>query len=390
MKVLLIATVDPSGKSGHNIATKEIISALIRNDQVDLSLICPYPENNSYIDHVAANLNRVFYLSSKKQFSFWWNFKIQLQMINAIRLILKKEKPDLVITRIGNCLTLPFLISFYKLPYYVLVRGVGSREIKNLSSFPGLQYFWKLVLLLNCRVARQVLVAYEEVKEEVQRYRKPDQPEPVIFPNAVSAALFPLVNKLKARGKIDLALKDCDFVIGYAGSIKKRHGLKYLIVALDDLKSEINNVKAVIVGDGPELESLKNEVNAKGLGDSIIFTGFVEHEDVHLYMAASDILYGVLDPEEVENPIKCYEYLASARPVITSQKEEFEFIAKYGFGEVINSLDYTEITEAIKRLYYLDQSDRCHMGIKGREYVLKNHTWDKLIDYILSDYINST
>jgi len=390
MKVLLIATVDPSGKSGHNIATKEIISALIRNDQVDLSLICPYPENNSYIDHVAANLNRVFYLSSKKQFSFWWNFKIQLQMINAIRSILKKEKPDLVITRIGNCLTLPFLISFYKLPYYVLVRGVGSREIKNLSSFPGLQYFWKLVLLLNCRVARQVLVAYEEVKEEVQRYRKPDQPEPVIFPNAVSAALFPLVNRLEARGKIDLALKDCDFVIGYAGSIKKRHGLKYLIVALDDLKSEINNVKAVIVGDGPELENLKKEVNAKGLDDSIIFTGFVEHEHVHLYMAASDILYGVLDPEEVENPIKCYEYLASARPVITSQKEEFEFIAKYGFGEVINSLDYTEITEAIKRLYYLDQSDRCHMGIKGREYVLKNHTWDKLIDYILSDYINST
>ena len=386
MDVLFITTVDPSGKSGHNIATKEVISAFIRNDKVDLSLICPYPENHNYNNQVADKLNKVFYLSPKKQLSFWWNFKIQLQMITAMRAMLKNNKPDLVVTRIGNCLTLPFLITIYKLPYYVLIRGVGGREIKNLSSFPGLHYFWKLVLLINCRVARQVLVAYEEVKEEVQRYRKPNQSEPVIFTNAVSADLFPLVDRLEARCKTNLAFEDKDFVIGYAGSLKKRHGLKYLIKALREMKAEFINIKGLIVGDGPEMESLKEEVENSGLADRVVFTGYIEHENVHLYMAASDILYGVLDPEEVENPIKCYEYLASARPVITSHKKEFAFVDKYGFGVNINELDDKEIIEAIKRLYNLDQSERLHMGIKGREHILKKHTWDNISDYILDDY----
>jgi glycosyltransferase involved in cell wall biosynthesis len=387
MKVLLIATVDPSGKSGHNIATKEVVMALLRNKKVELSVIYPEPENGSYLYAAKRELQQKVYLSAKNTSSLWWNFKIQFQIISAFKKVFNENKPDLIITRMGNCLTLPVLGIYYKIPYYVLIRSLGYRDIKKLSPIPGMQHLWKLAAYLNCRAARHVLVAYEEISQVIGKYRKPDQALPLLFTNAVNIELFPLIDKQEARGITNLGFKESDFVVGFVGSIKKRHCLSTLIDALEILIKNSSDIKVLIVGDGPRLESLKEYVGTKNLGRHVFFTGFVPHEQVHIYMAASDLLYGAIDPSEVENPIKCYEYLATARPVITTRKKEFDFVEQENLGIVIDKLCPEEVSEAVKELLALGDDQRSDMGCAGRKYVLANHTWDKMVDFIIDDYL---
>lgn len=389
MNILFVATdVDPSGKSGANIATNEVISAILKRQDYQLSIICPYPTDNNYREKIINRVKSHYFLYSKKK-SIWWNLKIQYQFIFAFLLVIRKERPQLIITRMGNCLTLPILASLYKIPYYVLIRGLGHREIKKRFKIPNLNFLWKIVAKTNYRAARLVIVAYEEIKQELLYYRRSDQAEPIIFTNAVCPDYFPLINKLNARSEINIPISDEDFVIGFVGSMKERHRIEYLINSVHEVSKEIGNLKVLLVGDGPIFDRMKMLVKDRNMDNSVIFTGFIQHELVCHYMAASDILYGVLDPSEYENPIKCYEYLASARPIITSVKKEFNFVKEYNFGITINSLTVQEISEAIKRLYFLSEDERVSMGLRARNYVLAYHTWDHLIELIQKNMVTA-
>lgn len=388
LNVLMVATVDPTGTSGHNIATFEVISALVAEKNIKLSLICPRPKMNTSAAaaYLEANIKYLYYLDSKVYRSILYNIKLQFQIIPLFIKAIKNNKPHLIITRLGTCFTLPLLARFYKMPYYLLVRGLSGKDYKSRYSFPGLHYISNLLLLLNCRAARLVIVAFTEVVEEVKRFMRKDQTEPVIFTNAVNPKLYPPVGIEKAREETGLPINKDSFVVGFVGSVKKRHGLSLLLNSMDLVDRKVKDYHVVIVGKGPELENLQGIVKERGLIERVHFTGFIPHEKVYLYMAAANVLYGVLDPHEFENPIKCYEYLAAARPVITSERAEFKFITENNYGLTVESYSKESVASAIVNLYEAGEAKRTLMGTRGREYVMQNHTWKQLIYLIESDF----
>jgi len=389
MKILFVATVDPAGKSGHNIATREVIEALLEDSEIELSLIYPKPSNQvGSVDSYTNNAKKLTWLKPKHYGNLCYNIRLQFEMIGAFISSVRYERPDLIITRLGNSITLPLMVAIYRIPYYVLIRGLSNRDFEAHLKLPGAMLLWHAIMWLNCRVARQVIVAYEEIFNEALKYRSKRQQPPLLFTNAVNPALFPLAGIKEARGSVSLPFKADDFIIGFVGSIKKRHGLDILLIAVKELLPLITNLRVMIVGEGPELDNLKDMVKSEGLEEIVNFSGFVPHEKVSLYNSAADILYGVIDPQEVENPIKCYEYLASARPIITSVKQEFDFVSEMQFGVTVSSLEVSEVRHAINYLYKLGPNTRQQIGLRARDYVLTNHTWHHLVDLIKNDYQN--
>jgi glycosyltransferase involved in cell wall biosynthesis len=243
----------------------------------------------------------------------------------------------------------------------------------------------KVTLWLNVRLASQVYVAYKKAKEEIDRLRLPSQTKATIFTNAVNPSLFQLLSMKEARGKLALELKESDFVVGFVGSMKERHCLPPLLDAVAQIKKENKYIKLLMVGNGPQLDELREIVRYKGLEKTVIFTDFIPHNQVYLYMAACDVLYGVVDPNEVSNPIKCYEYLACERPIITSQRDEFYFVKKHNLGISLESVESAKIADAIRNLLAIDREERLKMGRVGRDYVVKHHIWDQLVELILGD-----
>jgi glycosyltransferase involved in cell wall biosynthesis len=75
----------------------------------------------------------------------------------------------------------------------------------------------------------------------------------------------------------------------FVGNLHPYKGVHFLIRSFALVKSKINNVKLVIVGDGPLKHNLINLTKRLKLEKDVIFAGFVSDEDLPKYYASCDI-----------------------------------------------------------------------------------------------------
>jgi glycosyltransferase involved in cell wall biosynthesis len=72
-----------------------------------------------------------------------------------------------------------------------------------------------------------------------------------------------------------------------AGRLVRHKNVDLLIQALEIVKSEVPDVSALIIGDGPESSDLKSRVRESGLEDNVEFCGFLEDYDDALALMKS-------------------------------------------------------------------------------------------------------
>jgi glycosyltransferase involved in cell wall biosynthesis len=115
-------------------------------------------------------------------------------------------------------------------------------------------------------------------------------------------------------------IKDDDIVLFFMGFLYHFAGLKE--VALELVKDKYENVKLLIVGDGDAYQDLQDIVEEHDLGERVLLVGRKPYNEIPAYTAASDICILPAYPDEIimQNivPIKLYEYMAMAKPVITT------------------------------------------------------------------------
>ena len=75
----------------------------------------------------------------------------------------------------------------------------------------------------------------------------------------------------------------------FVGNLHPNKGVHFLIKSFALVKSKINDVKLVIVGDGPLKHYLINLTKKLNLEKDVIFAGFVNDEDLPKYYASCDI-----------------------------------------------------------------------------------------------------
>jgi glycosyltransferase involved in cell wall biosynthesis len=75
----------------------------------------------------------------------------------------------------------------------------------------------------------------------------------------------------------------------FVGNLHPNKGVHFLIKSFALVKSRINDVKLVIVGDGPLKHYLINLTKRLNIEKNVIFAGFVNDEDLPKYYASCDI-----------------------------------------------------------------------------------------------------
>lgn len=85
-----------------------------------------------------------------------------------------------------------------------------------------------------------------------------------------------------------MLLKD-DFVIVFVGRIAQEKNIVFLIEAQKEIYKKNNNIKLIIIGDGPESEEYRKLVKKYKLEENIIFTGKVPWDEVPCYYQLADI-----------------------------------------------------------------------------------------------------
>ena len=119
-----------------------------------------------------------------------------------------------------------------------------------------------------------------------------------------------------------LGLSERDLILSFSGTLYKFSGLKEIICAIPLRRSELPDLKLLLVGGGEQYEELKQLVSELDLQDRVIMTGFVDYRDVPSYLNLADICINPFVINDITNiifPSKVYQYLACEKPVIATK-----------------------------------------------------------------------
>ncbi len=132
--------------------------------------------------------------------------------------------------------------------------------------------------------------------------------------------------KLKKKYKI----KDKDFIIGSVGRIAEEKSFDKIIYNLQDLVKYNNNIKFILVGDGPSIGDLKKLVHKLDLDKNVIFTGLINYDQVQLYYQLFDVMVSYSKTET--QGLTVIEGLAAEKPVICILDDSFKEMIQDGYN----------------------------------------------------------
>ncbi|MDY4902861.1 MAG: glycosyltransferase [Treponema sp.] len=113
-----------------------------------------------------------------------------------------------------------------------------------------------------------------------------------IIPNAIDGAKFArkeCSEKEKSDLKLKLGIKENEKVVLYVGRMVEEKRLLELYEIMKKVVSERNDVKIIFVGSGAMEKVLIKKCNTDSLSGKMLFTGFVDWNNLYIYYAISDV-----------------------------------------------------------------------------------------------------
>jgi glycosyltransferase involved in cell wall biosynthesis len=179
-----------------------------------------------------------------------------------------------------------------------------------------------------------------------------------------------LIAQLKSEGK---------FIIAYTGSHGVANSLDVPIKAFSQMKQE--NIALVLVGKGQEKENLKKlakELNCK----NVHFLNPVDKLCIPNLLSQFDGLYIGLQKHPLFrmgiSPNKMFDYMWAAKPIIQAIEAGNNPVEEAQCGFYAEPENIEEIKNAILKLVNLSEKERVKMGLNGKEFVIKNHSYKNL------------
>ncbi|MFV0254768.1 MAG: glycosyltransferase [Erysipelotrichaceae bacterium] len=193
-----------------------------------------------------------------------------------------------------------------------------------------------------------IIAPSEKTKEMLVQYqvKKPIK----VIPTGIDLERFcnkSTPNEL-ALLKKELNISDDDFVLLYVGRLAAEKSIDVVIKSLTEVVADINNLRVVIVGDGPSKENLINLTKKLNLEQFVTFVGKVPAEDVPKYYHLANCFVSASTTET--QGITYIEALASSLVTFAADKD----VVKDLVVEGKTGYYFTDESELAKKLiaYY--------------------------------------
>lgn len=302
MKIVYITFDDLSQNFAWTIHVTEIIKELTKRGH-RIMLLLPYSDKRPGLDC---------------DFKF---FEPRKTDIGLFLRTVRSFKPDVIYMRGIHISLRPLFVKFVTgIPLVIEINGL----IEDVVTRRLMKNVFGILVPLYLRYSDGCVTVSELFGKAL---RKKGARNVYVVGNGVDTNRFRPLNKQAARRQLNL-----DGKIGcFIGSFYPHHYLELLVEASKKRNLE---TRFVMVGDGPQ-KSLIQKLT-EGM-PNFVFKGQVSHDLVPLYIATSD--FGILILKRMykyysPSPIKLYEYMACARPVVlaTDIKELRDFVRERNVG----------------------------------------------------------
>lgn len=177
--------------------------------------------------------------------------------------------------------------------------------------------------------------------------------------------------KIRSEFGIDAGVQ----VVGMIAQLSHWKGISYFLNAISSILTRYQNVRFLIVGDGPERANLEAMAELLGISRHVVFAGF--RRDIPEIIASIDIV--VLSSLREGLPLVLLESMAMAKPVVATDVggvSELVLNGKTGF--LISPRNSDTLSEAVAKLLH-DRKKGKEFGKAGRKYVEQNFSLDQMI-----------
>ena len=218
--------------------------------------------------------------------------------------------------------------------------------------------------------ATSALLAVSTAVAEYARAMEAPTAKVHLFPNAVDAGAFPRPAARPRNGGLRL---------GFCGGFRPWHGLRDLAQIFVQVADSVRGARLILVGDGPERETVRGALRQAGLLGAVTFAGAVPQAQVPGWLSRMDVAMAPYPPLEpfYFSPLKVLEYMAAGLPVVASRQGDLPWIVRD--GETGCLYEPGDTAAAVSRVLALgaDPQLRARLGATAREAVLREHTWER-------------
>lgn len=309
------------------------------------------------------------------QWLFGWlevlyNAPLMLRLWSTLR----RERPDLVYERYALCTFAPTaLCRWLGIPHIlevndsVVVERSRPLRLRRISRFLEARILRAtcLIITISGQFKRQICDTFPLSGKRM-----------LVCPNAVSARRFLTRATLPPAAKEALRRR-CGVrgtaVVGSAGQFVAWHGLPRFVEAISSLARE-KDLFLLFIGDGPIREETLEAARRAKIGDRVLFTGMIPHDEVPDYLDLLDI--AVIPFSNAHgSPMKLMEFMAMGLPAVAPDLPPICEVLRDGeTGRIFPDGDMQAMTACLRELL----EDRAHgkaLGGAAREHVRRHLTW---------------
>ncbi len=229
-----------------------------------------------------------------------------------------------------------------------------------------------------CRFADHIFVQSEQMKKDIAVHGIPSEK---MTPVPMGVPLSDVTEQKDNSHKTD------PNQIIYLGTLNRSRKIDFVLRAFKLALKERNDCKLIFVGDSEDpydKQFLIDEAKRLGISHAVNFTGLLPRDKALEYVERSAVCLSPFYPTPVLNstsPTKLIEYMSLQKPVIANDHPEQNLVISESKGGIC--VPYEEQAFADAMIYLIDNPDKAKdMGIKGREYILKNRTYNKIADMV--------
>jgi len=282
--------------------------------------------------------------------------------VERVRQLLRQLKPDVVHTHdIGALLYTGPAARRERVPVVV-----HTEHIDNVAKSRSLnrKFRTRLQWRLAGSFASRFFCVSDDIAEAVKAYRTVARHKVTVVENGIDTAAFNLAGDCETL-RLSLGIPRGVPVIGTVGRLNEVKRQDLLIRGFANIADHDPKPHLLLVGEGPELGSLREMAAALGLSDRVHFAGYQARPEQFLHLMDIFALTSRLEGM----PLAILEAWAAGRPVIASRVGGVPKMIAHGQrGLLFDSGDEPALSEAIRRLLASPDEAR-RLGDAGREYV---------------------
>ena len=168
----------------------------------------------------------------------------------------------------------------------------------------------------------------------------------------------------------------------YVGRMSEEKGVSVLISAFSNISKTHENIRLILVGDGPALPEYRELVRKNEIQEKVTFTGYQSESHISNFYSVADIF---VHPAVCNEPfgITLLEAMASEVPILVSNVGSLAQIVKNA-GIIFNKGDISDLTNKLTSLIE-DEEKRVALS-KNCKSIVDLYSDEKVLKTLIDTY----